>query len=363
MIMEKVNYLCRLNYLKTFAIMKKVILMLVSILFVTASVLAQNPSVKFKETSHDFGDIAEKGGNVTHEFTFTNVSDKPVTIAKVRASCGCTTPTWTNTPIEPGKTGVVAATYNPSGRPNRFSKTVTVTFAEGPAERLTIKGNVIKGERKIEDEYPVNCGSFLLKRTELNFGNMTLDGKKIMMLDLYNNTTEALTPSFTGLPKYLTASPVVIPAKSEGKVEFVMMPAALKKYGSANGSFVLADNHNLSYKVNIVDDFSNWTKEQKDNAGKLNLSTPSLALNKKDNTAALKISNSGKSELHIKAIQCSNPDVTFSKNTLKIKPEKIADITVKIAANKINKVESADVLIFSNDPITPLRKIKLNIQP
>ena len=38
---------------------------------------AQEPAITFEDTSHDFGTIAEDGGNVTHEFKFTNTGDAP----------------------------------------------------------------------------------------------------------------------------------------------------------------------------------------------------------------------------------------------------------------------------------------------
>ena len=61
----------------------------------------------------------------------------------VVASCGCTTPKWTNEPIAPGKEGTVTAIYNSKGRPGNFTKTITVTHnGEGGTDYLTIRGNV-----------------------------------------------------------------------------------------------------------------------------------------------------------------------------------------------------------------------------
>ncbi|MCZ2476294.1 DUF1573 domain-containing protein [Aquirufa ecclesiirivi] len=82
-------------------------------------------ALKFKKEKHDFGTIAE-GIQATYSFEFTNTGNAPVVISNVQPSCGCTTPDWTREPIMPGKTGKVTASYNSTGRPGNFSKTITV---------------------------------------------------------------------------------------------------------------------------------------------------------------------------------------------------------------------------------------------
>lgn len=102
------------------------------------------PKIKFAELSHDFGNIKE-GTQATYEFKFTNAGTAPLVLENVQASCGCTTPEWTKESIEPGKTGKVIATFNSSGRPGTFTKTITVTYngaADSKTEYLTIKGFV-----------------------------------------------------------------------------------------------------------------------------------------------------------------------------------------------------------------------------
>jgi hypothetical protein len=92
---------------------------------------------------YDFGTISESGGNVSAVFTLTNNTDEAIVLTNVRASCGCTTPSWTKEPIEPGKTGTVTATYSPKGHPGPFEKTVTITTTGNPEKIVVrIKGTV-----------------------------------------------------------------------------------------------------------------------------------------------------------------------------------------------------------------------------
>lgn len=123
--------------------MKKLSVLLLG-LFVSVVAMSQ-AVVKFEENEYDFGKIYEKDGDVTHVFKFVNEGDSALIITNVRASCGCTTPSWTKTPIEPGKEGSIKVKYSTRNRPGKFSKSITVTtnnMAEG-SKRLIIRGEVI----------------------------------------------------------------------------------------------------------------------------------------------------------------------------------------------------------------------------
>lgn len=96
----------------------------------------------FESQTFTFGKI-KQGTPVTHEFTFTNKGKVPLVITNVQASCGCTTPDWSKTPVPPGATGYVKATYN-AAAPGNFNKSVTVTAnVEGGVIYLSIQGEVV----------------------------------------------------------------------------------------------------------------------------------------------------------------------------------------------------------------------------
>ena len=105
----------------------------------------QKQVVEIAEKTYDFGVIKEEDGRVSHVFTFKNVNDGPITIKNVRASCGCTTPAWSREPIAPAAEAQITVTYNASGRPGAFHKSVTVTLSNGTedfTQVLYIKGKV-----------------------------------------------------------------------------------------------------------------------------------------------------------------------------------------------------------------------------
>ncbi|APS40440.1 MULTISPECIES: DUF1573 domain-containing protein [Salegentibacter] len=99
------------------------------------------PKMEFEKSEHDFGNIP-KGENVEHTFTFTNTGQAPLVITNAKSTCGCTVPTWTKEPIQPGESGEMLVKFNGSGK-GQVTKTVTVTAnTEAGTERLRIKAFV-----------------------------------------------------------------------------------------------------------------------------------------------------------------------------------------------------------------------------
>ena len=102
-------------------------------------------TIAFDKYKYDFGTIKENGGKVSTVFTFTNLSNSPLVISKVEASCGCTTPEWTKEPVAPGAQGYIKAIYDPANRIYSFNRSLTVYSNGNPAKvTLTIQGTAIK---------------------------------------------------------------------------------------------------------------------------------------------------------------------------------------------------------------------------
>ncbi len=125
--------------------MKHIASFAIALLLTAPAAFCAGPILRFIETSHDFGNIKEAAGAVSHEFRFTNTGDAPLVILSATTSCGCTKPTFPKEPVEPGDTAVVRITYNPAGRPGEFDKNITVksNSAKGAKARLKISGVVI----------------------------------------------------------------------------------------------------------------------------------------------------------------------------------------------------------------------------
>jgi len=345
--------------------MKRISLLVTSLILFCGWAVAQNAKISFNESEHDFGVIGEKNGNATFNFVFTNNSSDPIVITNAIASCGCTKPVWTKEPIEPGKQGSIEVSYNPVGRIGAFDKTITVYLnndQSAPA-KVKIKGTVVQSDgvkKKPEDEYPVALGKYLLKTKDLNFGQVNWKKAKSISLDVFNSSDSPITQTTMKLPKDLTVNfnPVTIPAKTAGVMVVTLNVQDNNSYGDLLGDFTLLVNNvrqSFPFSATVIDDFSQLTPQQKANAGKINV-TPSEVkfsnISASGGSQILKVANSGKSALNIRSIQSTDPEVTVSKSHFVVNPGQIVD--VKVNVKKTTSGLSAKLSIISDDPNTPI---------
>lgn len=137
-----------LNF-KKLKIMNKVFFVLM--LFISVNAFSQEKKAtnagvfEFESETIDYGKI-KKNSDGNRSFTFKNVGTKPITISKVKGSCGCTVATKPNKPIMPGETAEIGVTYA-TNRIGGFSKTITITSDASEARKvLRVKGIVMKNE-------------------------------------------------------------------------------------------------------------------------------------------------------------------------------------------------------------------------
>ena len=126
--------------------MKRLLLILaiLSFQFSFINVVNAEPRITFDKTTHNYGTFSESTPIQRCVFTFTNTGDQPLVINSAVASCGCTVPKYTKSPIKPGETGTINVTYNGKGKfPGHFKKTITVRTNGTPEmTRLYIEGDM-----------------------------------------------------------------------------------------------------------------------------------------------------------------------------------------------------------------------------
>jgi len=127
--------------------MKKLLLSLVAFT-VTTVLFAQKTAAdvaKFTSETIDLGKI-KQGNPTTATFVITNIGTEPLIIEQANPTCGCTIGDYTKSPIAPGKTGTITATYNAAAL-NHFDKHLTVKFAGvDETKSITITGDVLSAE-------------------------------------------------------------------------------------------------------------------------------------------------------------------------------------------------------------------------
>ena len=155
----------------------------------------------------------EEAGPQSYSFEFVNSGTTDLLITRVMASCGCTTPEWTKSPVKPGEKGFVAATYDPRNRPNKFKKTVTVYTNGNPAVSvLVIEGDVVPRELTVEEIYRWPVGDIRFTSNHLAFTDVVKGEKKIRVMEVFNPSDKPVKIGFDRVPAHiqLKAKPEVL---------------------------------------------------------------------------------------------------------------------------------------------------------
>lgn len=126
--------------------MKKIFTLSLILVFTGVLLTAQENSakIKFDKTEHDFGK-GPVGKPATYNFKFYNTGSEPLVLSNVKASCGCTAPSWPKEPIMPGESGEIKVQYN-MARAGTYRKSITVTTVGGETVVLYVSGDAISNE-------------------------------------------------------------------------------------------------------------------------------------------------------------------------------------------------------------------------
>lgn len=96
----------------------------------STSLFAQKKADDIAKINVETYDLGKVKQNVpaTATFIVTNIGKEDLLIDQANPTCGCTISDYTKSPIAPGKTGIIHATYN-AANPGHIDKTLTVKFA------------------------------------------------------------------------------------------------------------------------------------------------------------------------------------------------------------------------------------------
>lgn len=177
--------------------------------------------LQFDERAFDFGEIEEKDGMVSHEFTFKNVGKETVFVNGATSGCGCVQTEFTKEPVRPGGVGKVTVTYNPAYRPGFFSKEIVVLSNNNAYyTRIWVKGTVKPCDHPVSENYPYEYGNGLWMNFEvMAFGTIGQGNEKTMKLKYANDTDEDMYVMFVvvgGNTDIKFTSPRLVKAHEEG---------------------------------------------------------------------------------------------------------------------------------------------------
>jgi Protein of unknown function (DUF1573) len=343
-------------------------------LLVRISLFAQLAEpIVFAEKIHDFGEIAEEGGTADFEFTFINNSGRAIKILSVQASCGCTTPGWTQQPVASGKSGFVKVSFDPRGRPGYFSKSLTATtdFDANPI-LLQIKGQVKSGTiEESAKNFPATNGNLRFKFNSFNLGRIYLNKEaQAKEFSIYNGGDKAIhfDKAITG-GQVKVQLPETINPKEERKIRISFDAKGRGEYGFITTNIEIltddVDQPKKSFPVyaTVEEYFAPLTIEESKLAPLLFLDAVAIDMGRARQGTSLEkeviIKNTGKKELSIRAMQpnCKCISIALSQNKIPSGGE--GRLKIQLQSEGRTGTQQKAVTIYSNDPRNPVQRITL----
>ncbi|MFY0685589.1 MAG: DUF1573 domain-containing protein [Cyclobacteriaceae bacterium] len=342
-------------------------------LFAVGASFAQGIAT-FEKSSHDFGTIDEIDGAAEYSFEFTNTGTDSVKITYAKASCGCTTPSWTKEFVGPGEKGYLKARYNTRNRPGAFHKSISLRFSNGKSKTLYINGKVNPKPKTIEQKLPAELGSLRMKHKSFNMGQVTTEKAVTKEFDVYNSSDsnivflkeEFQVPEFVQLELNFDT----LASKKQGKIKVTYDAVAKADWGYVTDRITLVtndtkgQNKDLQVIAAIQEYFSEQSAEELEKA-------PSLMFDKsihnfgKFTTGVSKetvfvLTNNGQSPLNIRAIKSNCPCIDIEYKNKDIKPGKSVEMKVTFDPTNRKGRQYKTVTVFTNDPAKPTQVISIN---
>lgn len=327
---------------------------------------------RWLETEHNFGAFDEDDGKVTCVFRMINKGPEDVSVRSARASCGCTTPSYTKSPVAPGDTAAITVAYNPVGRPGRFAKTVKITLSDGSQHTLTISGVVIGSQNTLRSRYPVQAGALKFRSDKLMFGSVLKGRAKSCFMEVYNASQAEIKPEISGLPAYMRATPSAetVPPGEQVVYTMTLTPAATDLYGVITDSLTVTDPasgqaQTIHVAAILEEDFSMLTPTQMAQAPVIAVEPDLIDLGRlPEGTAPLTrtftVENRGRSPLLIRRVYTPDPAVTATISSTKIKKGKKATVTVTVDPSALpSELLNARIQVIANDPAQPLTIVRV----
>ncbi|MBO6517631.1 MAG: DUF1573 domain-containing protein [Bacteroidia bacterium] len=339
-------------------------LMLVSLIKPLAQV--NENEIKFESETYSFGTVNFGTTILNATFIFTNNSQTNFEIREVRASCGCTVPSWPDKPIAPGEKAVITATFDPSNLAGEVDKTIEIfaNYNVIMSKILHIVGTIREPvSADLSKIYPGQFGYLVQSKNTIGFGyvvNTKSYTEEIMFVNEYN-----LPLKFTGVqrkPEYIDyqLSKEVLQPGDTAILTVTMNGEKVNDYGLINSSFVLKTN-DRSYQYKAIKlaffmqrDFSTLSKKERKMAPRAVLSQSQFDFGTLKEGAKLsqsfEVKNTGKTPLKILKVETTCGCAALNLTSDPIAPGEVRKAQITFDSIFINGQTEKEIVVFTNDP-------------
>ena len=337
-----------------------------ALMFATTNIQSQKSDDKprFDANEWDFGTINEVDGSVSHVFHLLNYSKKDVRIAHANPSCNCISATYDTKAIAPGKVGDVEVRFSPAGAVGKTYRNVEMFDSEGNSLGfLTTCADVVPSDRSIQDRYYYTLTDGLYaNKTTLPFGYVyhgKMAQKVVYIANASKSTLKIKLKTNNSSTMRAVCPEELTPDKESAITITYTMPDDASLYKTFRDTIYIYVNGQLARtpittsaicltkldENGQVPDMQTYPSE-----GALSEGWFSSTLSGK-----VEISNKGKSDLIIYAVETPEGVSTDVKAGTTLKPGSSLDFEVESTSLKEFRVS-----IFTNDPKRPYKELTFN---
>lgn len=320
---------------------------------------AKAEDVKWLQTEYDFGLIKEIAGPQKGVVKFVNTRPEEVVILDMRPSCGCTDASFPEAPITTGDTATLHFTYDPTGRPGKFEKSIRVKYSGGGDKTIIIRGKVLGTSESLSKLYPYEAGPLRFTSSVVYGGEVTHGKSRNDFFTLYNQSADSVVLSYNCADPNLKleASDIKLGAGDTSTFSVFYDSFNDSRRGPIEIPFEVSGGDStghLTFNCSVMPDFSRYTAEDYDNAPKITLSPDRVnagTLGDESPRLEIEVVNEGKRPLSLYNVYTFNTDVKILKYPATIKPGKRGKIEFLLVPGKINQgIFQTSFRILTDDP-------------
>lgn len=321
---------------------------------------SDSASIRFVETSNNFGQIYEADGSLVVDFSFENTGKTALKLSRV-VGPGFKTIDFSKGSVLPGEKGFVKVVIDPFRMPGYFNKNLFVfSNAKNSPSELNVVGKILQGS--YTGSFTHNIGGLAFKQAQLNFGYVYNGQELVRFIPVMNKAEMPLSVNFFNIPSHLAISPkfdsllpgqtamieVRFNTKEINDWDFIIDRVNVEVYSR------FKTEGNISITANIREDFTNLNEEQR--LIKPKVSIPVKIYNfdtiPKNHTTFYDflIKNNGERPLDIRAVKptCGCTAVMPMKNS--IAPGDSTFIKVAFDSKGYSGYNKKGVTVITNDP-------------
>lgn len=331
---------------------------------------ADAADINWLETTRSLGVIREEDGRKGSSFRFINVGKEATLIQRVKASCGCTSISFSEEMINPGDTATVRFEFNPAGRPGKFEKNIRVFIGkDGEPYDLQISGTVLASPETLNKLYPYSVGPLRYDQSTILFGEIKKGSNRHMFLNLYNESNDTLYPVAKSSTSAIETdvTPGKIPPGETGTLGLYYVTEKENLYGPSEHKLIicLGDGETGETEIELRGDIRPvFVTYDDNNKPMMSFSREVIEMGEnvedKEYPFEIIINNEGTADLNILRVYSNSEAVAIKRAPGKIKPGKEGEIKGILKGNKLeNGAFRIEINVMNDDRENPVKIVKI----